>query len=126
MSIPDTPHARRLVFSDFVQHPVFLDVLGARPGVEVTRLAFAGDVAADFEALRRAPPPKDHPLPALDTVIATPHTAGATEDSRARVARFAAGQLLGIFAGERRPRLVNPEVWPRYLERRAAVLANRD
>jgi D-3-phosphoglycerate dehydrogenase len=81
---------------------------------------------AGLDVWRREPPPKDHPLLALDTVIATPHTAGVTEDSRARVARFAAEQLLGIFAGERPPRLINPEVWPRYLERRAAVLANRD
>lgn len=81
---------------------------------------------AGLDVWRREPPPRDHPLLALDTVIASPHVAGVTEDSRARVAQIAAEQLLGIFAGERPPRLINPEVWPRYLERRAAVLANRD
>jgi D-3-phosphoglycerate dehydrogenase len=63
---------------------------------------------------------------ALETVIASPHTAGVTEDSRARVAPFAAEQLLGVFAKERPPRPINPEAWPRHLERHAAVLANRD
>jgi D-3-phosphoglycerate dehydrogenase len=82
---------------------------------------------AGLDVWQQEPPPKDHPLLAVETVIASPHVAGVTEDSRARVAQFAAEQLIGIFAGpDRPPRLINPEVWPRYLERRAAVLGRRD
>jgi D-3-phosphoglycerate dehydrogenase len=44
----------RLVYFDFVQHPVFLEMLAARPEVQVTKLAFAGDVAANFAAVGRA------------------------------------------------------------------------
>jgi D-3-phosphoglycerate dehydrogenase / 2-oxoglutarate reductase len=78
---------------------------------------------AGLDVWQREPPPKEHPLLALDTVIASPHTAGVTEDSRARVAEFAAEQLLGIFAGERPPRLINPEAWPRFQRRFAAAFA---
>jgi D-3-phosphoglycerate dehydrogenase len=79
------------------------------------RLAGAG-----LDVWETEPPPTDHPLLRLDTVIATPHTAGITEDSRARVARFAAEQLFDIFEGRDPPRPINPEVMPRLSQRLAA------
>ena len=63
------------------------------------------------------PPPPDHPLLRFDNVIATPHTAGVTEESRERNARIAAAQLIDIFDGCRPLRLLNPEVWPAYARR---------
>jgi D-3-phosphoglycerate dehydrogenase len=63
------------------------------------------------------PPPPDHPLLRFETVVATPHTAGVTEESREQNARIAAAQLIDIFDGCRPPRLLNPDVWPAYAER---------
>ncbi len=75
---------------------------------------------AGLDVWEREPPPVDHPLLALDTVIATPHTAGITEDSRRRVGAFGAEQLRAIFAGEPPARPVNPEVLPRFQARLSA------
>lgn len=75
---------------------------------------------AGLDVWEKEPPPTDHPLLRLDTVIATPHTAGITEDSRARVARYAAEQLLDIFDGLDPPRPINPEVLPRFRDRLSA------
>ncbi len=68
------------------------------------------------------PPPADHPLLAHPRVVATPHTAGVTQESRARVGRFAAEGFIAAARGDALPRLVNPEVLPAY-ERRRAQLA---
>ena len=59
------------------------------------------------------PPAADHPLLALDSVIATAHTAGVTRGARAAMAAMAAAQIIGLARGQVPPRLVNPTVWPR-------------
>ena len=59
------------------------------------------------------PPAADHPLLALDNVIATAHTAGVTRGARAAMAAMAAAQIIGLASGQVPPRLVNPEAWPR-------------
>ena len=76
------------------------------------RLAGAGVDVWDKE-----PPPLDHPLLTLDTVIATYHTAGVTHEARQGVAAQGAEQVVGILKGGRPPRLVNPEAWPAYRAR---------
>jgi D-3-phosphoglycerate dehydrogenase len=63
------------------------------------------------------PPPVSHPLLALDNVIATQHTAGITHDSRDNMSNWNAQQVVGILRGERPPRLVNPDAWPRFARR---------
>ena len=63
------------------------------------------------------PPDPNHPLLALDNVVASPHTAGITRESRANIATIAAEQMLDILDGKRPPRLLNPEVWPAYAAR---------
>lgn len=78
--------------------------------------------AAGVDVWDREPPPLDHPLLAMDNVFATFHTAGVTHEARRNVAQMAAEQIVGLLAGARPPRLVNPEVWPAYEERRARVL----
>jgi len=65
------------------------------------------------------PPPLDHPLLSLDTVIASPHTAGVTEESRRNISLICAEQWLAIWRGERPKRLLNPEAWSRYQARYA-------
>jgi D-3-phosphoglycerate dehydrogenase len=69
------------------------------------------------------PPPAGHPLLGMDNVVATHHTAGVSHDARYNIAKVAAEQIELLAAGERPPRLVNPEVWPVYLKRfRQALL----
>lgn len=63
------------------------------------------------------PPPLDHPLLKRDDVLASPHIAGITQESRRRIATVAAEQVLDILDGQRPPRLLNPEVWPAYARR---------
>ncbi len=63
------------------------------------------------------PPPLSHPLLAFENVIATYHTAGVTEDSRHNMADWNASQVAGILRGERPPRLINPDAWPKFLQR---------
>lgn len=81
------------------------------------RLAGAGLDVWDVE-----PPPPSHPLLQLDTVIATPHTAGSTQEARTTMAVFAAEQIRRILRGERPERLLNPESWPAYAERHARIV----
>ena len=71
------------------------------------------------------PPPLDHPLLQLENVIATFHTAGVTAESRRAMAEYAAEGVIHAIRGERPARLVNPEVWPTFLRRRAAVAEGR-
>ncbi|HUB10826.1 MAG TPA: hydroxyacid dehydrogenase [Acetobacteraceae bacterium] len=77
---------------------------------------------AGLDVWEEEPPPHDHPLLRFDNVLVSPHTAGATEESRENMARFAAEQVLDILDGKRPPRLVNPEVWPAYRERFGQVM----
>lgn len=77
---------------------------------------------AGIDVWTTEPPPPDHPLLALDTVFATFHMAGVTHEARRKVATIAAAQIAGVLAGERPPRLVNPEVWQAVEARRARLL----
>ena len=58
------------------------------------------------------PPPVGHPLFSHPRVVGTFHTAGVTGEARRNVASIAAAQIAGFAAGEKPPRLINPEVWP--------------
>ncbi|MBK6006320.1 hydroxyacid dehydrogenase [Ramlibacter ginsenosidimutans] len=77
---------------------------------------------AGVDVWDREPPPLDHPLLAMENVYATFHTAGVTHECRRDVAAMSADQIALLLAGGRPPRLVNPEVWPAYQERRARIL----
>jgi D-3-phosphoglycerate dehydrogenase len=63
------------------------------------------------------PPPADHPLLSLDNVIASPHTAGVTDDARRRVVAISIDQIVDILEGRRPPRLINPDAWSSYSQR---------
>jgi D-3-phosphoglycerate dehydrogenase / 2-oxoglutarate reductase len=88
------------------------------------------DEAALAEALRRKaiagagldvwasePPPSDHPLLQFDNVLVSPHTAGVTRETRFNMGKIAAEQVLDALDGKPVTRQVNPEVWPRYVQR---------
>jgi D-3-phosphoglycerate dehydrogenase / 2-oxoglutarate reductase len=54
--------------------------------------------------------PPDHPLLALENVVATPHTAFYSEESIADLARLAAKNVADVLAGRRPASIVNPSV----------------
>jgi len=89
-----------------------IDEIALKGALETGHIAGAG-----LDVWDREPPPPDHPLLAFDTVIASPHTAGVTIDSRANVARYAATQLIDLFDGKKPARPVNPEVSLDYQQR---------
>ena len=72
---------------------------------------------AGLDVWSKEPPPPDHPLLQFDNVLASPHTAGVTREARADMGRIAAEQILDALDGKRPPRIINPEVWPRYAKR---------
>jgi D-3-phosphoglycerate dehydrogenase / 2-oxoglutarate reductase len=84
------------------------------------RIAGAGIDVFDVE-----PPPPDHPLLHLDSVMATPHIAGVTIETLYDMSKAAAEQWIGLLRGRVPPRLVNPEVWPRYSERFEQIIGFR-
>lgn len=104
-----------------------LFVTTARGGIHDEAAVFgalkSGHLAgAGLDVWDKEPPPLDHPLLTLDTVIATYHTAGVTAEARRAVAAEGAEQVVGLLKGGRPPRLVNPEIWPAYRARFEAVL----
>ncbi len=78
----------------------------------------AGKLAgAGLDVWAKEPPPLDHPLLTLDTVIASQHTAGVTRESRENMGRIAAQQIIDILDGKPATRILNPEVWPAFAGR---------
>jgi D-3-phosphoglycerate dehydrogenase len=72
---------------------------------------------AGLDVWAKEPPPPEHPLLQFDNVLASPHTAGVTNEARANMGRIAAEQVLDALDGNRPPRLINPEAWPAYVRR---------
>ncbi len=72
---------------------------------------------AGLDVWEKEPPPAQHPLMKYDNVMVTPHMAGVTRESRARMGQIAAEQMLDALDGRPVPRIVNPQVWPAYAKR---------
>ena len=70
------------------------------------------------------PPASDSRLLQMPNVVGTYHTAGVTHEARRNAARMAAEQLLDVFAGQRPPRLINPDQWDTFLKRYQAALGD--
>jgi D-3-phosphoglycerate dehydrogenase / 2-oxoglutarate reductase len=112
-------------FASMKQGAIFITT--ARGGVHdeqaLAEALESGHLAgAGLDVWKQEPPPLDHPLLALDNVIATFHTAGVSHEGRRNVARMAAEQILQIAHGERPPRLANPEVWDVFQKRRTQAM----
>ena len=83
----------------------------------------SGQIAgAGLDVFLKEPPDLDHPLLHIDNVIVTPHNAGMTTESMLEMVTATAHQWIDVFHGKVPPRMVNPEAWPRYSERFAALL----
>lgn len=63
------------------------------------------------------PPPADHPLLALQNVVATFHTAGVTQEARRNMGGWSAEQIIQLFRGRPPLRVVNPQVWSDFAAR---------
>ena len=113
------------VFGRMKKGAIFITT--ARGGIHdeaaLLRALRSGHLAgAGLDVWDQEPPPLEHPLLALDNVFATFHVAGVTHEGRRNVAAISAEQIAGLLAGERPPRLINPEVWPEFEHRRARIL----
>ncbi|GBE64446.1 D-3-phosphoglycerate dehydrogenase [Mycobacterium sp. MFM001] len=85
-------------------------------------LVSGGIAGAALDVFHEEPPQPDNPLLHLDNVVATPHTAGITVEAARDIAVATATQWQDIFDGRMPPRLLNPEVWPRYCDRFHEIL----
>jgi D-3-phosphoglycerate dehydrogenase len=71
----------------------------------------AGWIAgAALDVLSQEPPPADHPLLALENVIATPHVAYYSENALDELQRTATRQVIQVLQGQLPDHLVNPAV----------------
>lgn len=88
-------------------------------------LLSGGIAGAGLDVFHEEPLRPDNPLLRLENVVATPHIAGITVEAARDIAVATATQWQGIFEGRMPPRLLNPDVWPRYCEKFNAVLGFR-
>jgi D-3-phosphoglycerate dehydrogenase len=94
-------------------------------GALLEALTDGGLAGAGLDVFHEEPPRHDNPLLRLDNVVATPHTAGITVEAARDIAVATATQWQTIFSGRMPPRLLNPDVWPRYCERFHDILGIR-
>lgn len=80
-------------------------------------LTSGGIAGAGLDVFHEEPPRQDNPLLHLDNVVATPHTAGITVEAARDIGVATATQWQTIFEGGMPPRLLNPDVWPRFCDR---------
>ena len=78
-----------------------------------------GGAALDVFAVQPLAP--DHPLRSLPNVLLTPHAAGLTRESVARMSTVSAEEVVRALRGERPRNFINPEVWPAAQARRRAL-----
>ena len=121
---PLTPQSRGMLdaaaFAAMKQGVVFVTTARGSIHDEDALLAAlnAGQVAsAGLDVWEVEPPPTDHPLLHHRAVMASQHTAGVTEESRANITKIAALAFSELAAGRMPPRIVNPEVKSRFVER---------
>jgi phosphoglycerate dehydrogenase-like enzyme len=73
---------------------------------------------AGIDVFAIEPPDPNHKLLTLDTLVALPHIGGNTMTSRSAMWRGAVENVLAVLDGKRPAFLVNPEVWPRPIQKR--------
>lgn len=126
---PLTPETRGMIgaaqFAAMKPGAVFITTARGSIHVEAALLEAlnSGHIrGAGVDVWDQEPPPTDHPLLHHPKVIPTQHTAGVTGESRANITRIAALAFGDLAAGRMPPRIVNPQVKPRFAERAAAAL----
>ena len=72
---------------------------------------------AALDVFDTQPLPPEHPYFAMPNVIITPHMAGITDESMARMGSGAAQEVLRVLAGDMPQNLVNPEALPAHRRR---------
>jgi phosphoglycerate dehydrogenase-like enzyme len=72
---------------------------------------------AAIDVLEEEPLNPGNPLLGMSNVIITPHIAGISVQSSSQRGEEIAKRILDIFAGKIPKGLVNPEVWPKYLQK---------
>lgn len=110
---PDTHHLFDHNLISRMKSTAWLINVGRGPVVEEAALIdalrarrIAGAMLDVYEHYRLPP---GHPLFSLDNAVLTPHLAGMTVESRARMSVAAAEEVLRMLAGERPRNFVNPE-----------------
>jgi D-3-phosphoglycerate dehydrogenase len=109
----DTQHLFNGKRIGLMKQTAWLVNVGRGPVVEEAALIaalreqrIAGAMLDVYEHYRLQP---GHPLFSLDNAVLTPHLAGMTVESRARMSVAAAEEVLRMLAGERPKNFVNPE-----------------
>jgi D-3-phosphoglycerate dehydrogenase len=122
--VPLNKETRHLIHQDILRAmkpSAFLINCARGPVVDETSLIRAlkeGWIAgAALDVFEEEPIRSDNPMLTMDNVILTPHIAGVSVQSTKLRGAQLAKRLLSVFAGERPEGLVNPDVWPRFLER---------
>lgn len=116
ITCPLTPQTRHLFNEGTIgamRHTAWLVNVGRGPVIDEAALIaalrarrIAGAMLDVYEHYRLEP---GHPLFSLDNVILTPHLAGMTRESRARMGVAAAEELVRMLSGERPKNFVNPQ-----------------
>lgn len=116
VTCPLTPQTRHLLNAAtlaLMKREAWLVNVGRGPVVDEAALVaalkerrVAGAMLDVYEHYRLEP---GHPLFSLDNVILTPHLAGMTRESRARMSVAAAEEVVRMLSGERPRNFVNPQ-----------------
>ena len=77
---------------------------------------------AGLDVWEKEPPSSDHKLLKLENVVATPHMAGVTVESRKQMSEFAAKQLLNIMKGGNPERPVNKDILPLFQSKLSQII----
>lgn len=117
--VPLLPETRGLVgAAELARMPAHAVLVNASRGGVVDEAALIAALrqgrlaGAAVDVFDPEPPRPDNPLLHMPNVMATPHTAGITEESLAKLCTAVARNVIGALRGERPAHIVNPQAWP--------------
>lgn len=124
LHVPSTPETAKMINRESIaatkdgaflinaSRGALVDEAALLEGLESGKLAGAALDVTDPE-----PPSLDNPLLWREDVIVTPHIGSATGDGKLRIMSDAVDNVVRALRGEQPRWLVNPDVWPKALER---------